>query len=227
MAEENLDYEVVKSSRAKRHRIDVSMRGVKVVIPKGSSVDPAELVAERREWIEEKVAKFAEHRRRIPERQFADGAVWPYLGEKKQLVVNGSAYHRLEGERIILAQKKVAKSSIKEELEKFFRRRARAYLTGLTDRWAEKIGVKYNRIFIRNQRTRWGSCSSKNNLNYNYRLIMAPPEVVEYIVIHELCHLRYSNHGAKFKRLLASLCPEYKKQENWLKKNSIKLIFSK
>ena len=89
--------------------------------------------------------------------------------------------------------------------------------------YARLIGVTYGRISIREQKTRWGSCSSKGNLNFNWRLIFAPEEVVDYIVVHELAHRKEMNHSRAFYNVVASVLPDYKVQEKWLKENGEKL----
>lgn len=83
--------------------------------------------------------------------------------------------------------------------------------------YAPRIGKEYGRVAIRDQRSRWGSCSSKNNLNFNWKLIMAPPQVLDYVVIHELCHLHEFNHSQRFWRLVADQMPEYEAWKKWLK----------
>ena len=85
--------------------------------------------------------------------------------------------------------------------------------------YAEKIGVTYNRITIRSQHTRWGSCSSKGNLNFNCLLVLLPDEIIDSIVVHELCHRRHMNHSAKFYAEIDKVFPEYKKCHLWLKQN--------
>ncbi len=90
--------------------------------------------------------------------------------------------------------------------------------------WAEKIGVKYNRITIRCQKTRWGSCSSKNNLNFNCLLTICPDDVVDYVIIHELCHLKELNHSSAFWNEVAKFCPNYKEHRKWLRENGIGII---
>ncbi len=90
--------------------------------------------------------------------------------------------------------------------------------------YAEKLGVKYGRITVRNQKSRWGSCSAAGNLNFNYLLMLCPAEVRDYVVIHELCHRKEMNHSAVFWALVTGVCPDYKEKRNWLKNEGEKLI---
>lgn len=83
--------------------------------------------------------------------------------------------------------------------------------------YGPRIGGEFGRVAIRDQRSRWGSCSSKHNLNFNWKLIMAPPQVLDYVVIHELCHLHEFNHSARFWRLVETQMPEYEAWKKWLK----------
>lgn len=90
--------------------------------------------------------------------------------------------------------------------------------------FAPLVGVTYNRITIRNQKTRWGSCSTKGNLNFNCLLMLTPPEVQDYVVIHELCHRKEMNHSARFWAEVERVCPDYKTARGWLKQNGGALI---
>ncbi len=90
--------------------------------------------------------------------------------------------------------------------------------------FAEKIGVKYGKLFIRSQVSRWGSCSSLVNLNFNCVLMLCPDEIIDYIVIHELCHLKFMNHSRSFWSEVEKFCPEYKVSRKWLKENGSELI---
>ena len=85
--------------------------------------------------------------------------------------------------------------------------------------YAPLVGVTYGRITIRNQQTRWGSCSSKGNLNFNCLLMLTPPEVIDSVVVHELCHRKEMNHSARFYAEVLRVFPEYRKWEKWLKDN--------
>lgn len=92
-----------------------------------------------------------------------------------------------------------------------------SYIPSKVSYYAPLVGVTYNRITIRNQRTRWGSCSSKGNLNFNCLLMLTTPEVIDYVVVHELCHRKEMNHSQRFWNEVAKVLPGYKEQEKWLK----------
>lgn len=90
--------------------------------------------------------------------------------------------------------------------------------------YAKQIGVTYGKITIRNQKTRWGSCSSKGNLNFNCLLMLTPSEVIDYVVVHELCHRKEMNHSVAFWAEVEKVIPNYKEQVKWLKENGGKII---
>ena len=104
-----------------------------------------------------------------------------------------------------------------------YREIARDIFTQKTAYYAQIMGVTYGRISIREQKTRWGSCSSDGNLNFNWRLIFAPEEVLNYIVIHELAHRKEMNHSPAFYKVVSEIMPDYKKQQKWLRENGQKL----
>lgn len=104
------------------------------------------------------------------------------------------------------------------------REKARVLITERVQYFAPRIGVTYGSITIRTQRTRWGSCSSKGNLNFNCLLAMVPPEVLDYVVVHELCHRIEMNHSSRFWSQVESVLPDYKIRRKWLKDNGNKLI---
>ena len=95
---------------------------------------------------------------------------------------------------------------------------AKQVLPERTSFFARLLGVTYGRITIRNQKTRWGSCSAKGNLNFNCLLMLTPPEIQDYVVVHELCHRLEMNHSPRFWNHVASILPDYKERRAWLKK---------
>lgn len=110
-----------------------------------------------------------------------------------------------------------------EEIHKLAEK-ALEYIPKRVSYFAKQIGVTYGKITIRNQKTRWGSCSSKGNLNFNCLLMLTPPEVIDYVVVHELCHRKEMNHSGAFWAEVEKVIPDYKEQVKWLKENGEKII---
>lgn len=99
------------------------------------------------------------------------------------------------------------------------RRNAKEIILARVRHWAPVLDLEYARVFVKDQRTLWGSCSTKKNLNFNWRLAAAPLEALDYVVIHELCHLREMNHSKRFWDLVRAACPDYKARRRWLRDN--------
>ena len=110
-----------------------------------------------------------------------------------------------------------------EELSEL-KQQAESDLTARVRRFAPLVGVTYGRVTIRAQKTRWGSCSGEGNLNFNCLLMLTPPEIRDYVVIHELCHRKEMNHSARFWGEVEKLCPHYRQHRQWLKQNGGGLI---
>lgn len=128
---------------------------------------------------------------------------------------------------MFLFRVKRKKTTVKKEIsphEKELRKQAREIITQKALYYSSLLGVKYNRIAIKDTSTRWGSCSSLGNLNFSWRLILAPDYVLEYVVIHELCHLLEMNHSKAFWNNVASLQPSYKISRDWLKNHGQELM---
>lgn len=118
-----------------------------------------------------------------------------------------------------LPVKKLSNDELKKLADK-----ACTYIPGRVTHFAPLVGVTYGRITIRNQRTRWGSCSSRGNLNFNCLLMLTPPEVIDYVVVHELCHRKEMNHSGRFWNEVARVLPGYAEQEKWLKTHGNEVI---
>lgn len=101
-------------------------------------------------------------------------------------------------------------------LRRWYTANAASYLKQRTSYWQHQMNLRANKITIKDQKTRWGSCSSLGNIAYNWRIMMAPPTVIDYLVIHELTHLAHMNHSAVFWHTVARYAPEYKKCRLWL-----------
>ena len=117
------------------------------------------------------------------------------------------------------AMKRQEKREMPEAEKKYYRNLAREVLGARTGYYPRKMGVTYGRISIREQKTRWGSCSSVGNLNYNWKLVLMPEHVMDYVVIHELAHRKEMNHSARFYAVVAQQMPDYKVWQSWLKEH--------
>ena len=129
--------------------------------------------------------------------------------------------HLLEAK---IAAKEAEESPLTGEDVKRLAGQAKKAIPGRVKYFAKKIGVEYGRITIRNQKTLWGSCSAKGNLNFNCLLMLAPPEVIDSVVVHELCHIKHRNHSRSFYAEVRKAYPEYDRWNAWLTKNGRALL---
>lgn len=226
LAGEDVTYEVSRSDDATQPRIDAGIDGITVVLPTTLDEDPETILNENVEWVLEKKTKFDRYRNQIPDRTFEAGEQFPYLGEGHKLVVEPRQKSEVVDGTIRLRKSAVKQSSVERALRTFYRREARSYLTDRLDHFSDEMRLEYDRIEIRNQRTRWGSCSTNGTISLNWRLLMAPPEIIDYLVVHELAHLQEPNHTDAFWRIVGDRIPEYEEHAAWLEENSTQLVFS-
>lgn len=111
-------------------------------------------------------------------------------------------------------------------LEKRYIAAAKEYFPKRAAYYVQFTGGSYNRISVRDQKTRWGSCSARGTLSFNWRLMLAPPKVADYVIVHELCHLTYMNHSADFWQKVESVYPDYRAARKWLKDHGNELVIS-
>jgi predicted metal-dependent hydrolase len=129
-------------------------------------------------------------------------------------------------DEIQLSASRVESTSIRDELEHLYRKTAREHFTTRADHFCKVMGADYEQIQIRNQKTRWGSYSpSTGTLSLNFRLLMAPPDVIDYVIVHELAHEEHPNHGPRFWRLVAQQVPDYQERGEWLSEKGHLLTF--
>jgi len=114
--------------------------------------------------------------------------------------------------------------SLKTALEAWYRSKAREVVDKRLNYYQSLVGKSPHQVRIKEQKCRWGSCSSKGNLNFNWRVIMAPLPVLDYIIVHELCHLVHLNHSREFWDLVGSIMPDYKERRDWLKRNGARMV---
>jgi predicted metal-dependent hydrolase len=217
-------YEVRRSTRARRARIVVHhWDGVEVVLPAAAPASTAErLVRNHGAWL---LARLAE--RPAPPAPLADGSEIPWHGGTLRLRVRaGSGRARLTGHELAIAVADPADDdAIRAAVERVARAEARRLLTEEVAVAAAALGVQVAAISIRDARTRWGSCTSTGRLSFSWRLILAPPEVLRYVAVHEVCHLVERNHQPPFWALVDRLLPGWRAQRLWLRRHGPELRF--
>lgn len=219
-------YTVRRSEEASRPRIDHELGNFTVVIPKNQDISHEELLERKKSWVLDKRKEFLRFKRKIPERKFEEGEQFSILGNEKRIKVEKRRSNEL-AEDIILAEHLVDRTSIKDQLEKLLRDEARRIIEKKIEEYEDQIDEDYQKIYIRDQKTKWGSCSSNGNLNFNWRLILAPEHVLEYVVVHELVHLEERNHNENFWKRVGELFPDYRESNLWLGRNSAELVFER
>jgi len=170
------------------------------------------------------LAPWIERRRRALARAAAEVArtpgTVPYLGRELVLVPQpGRTRVHRRGDSLL-----VPAGPRSEALERWYRRAARAEIAPRLDQACALAGLAYTQLTIRGQRTRWASCSRSGAMSFNWRLLLAPEEVLDYVVWHEVCHLRVMDHSPRFWALLGRWCPDYREHSRWLRRHGQTLV---
>jgi predicted metal-dependent hydrolase len=219
-------FAISRSTRARRVRLRITREGdVVVTLPARAQERLAvELVRERVAWIEHHRARLAAVRDRLAARPpVGAGRTLELRGQRHDVVVELTAGPRTSvaldpvHERITIKLEPGDERSIAAILERWLRAEARREITGAVERHAAPLGVSPTRVTIRDQSSRWGSASRRGTLSFSWRLVLAPPEVLEYVVIHELAHLRELSHAARFWRLVGAHTPHVESARRWLR----------
>ena len=213
-------YQIIRQKRKTVSiRIDDNMNII-IKVPqylKASEVN--QFIQEHHLWIKKRVEQTLQHRAENDWR-LTDHIL--YLGEYKVICKVADPCNK--GEIVLGTNQLIIKAKDLEDqaeaaklIEQFFKQQAQIILTKLTDYYVGLIGVSYNKITIRKQRTRWGSCSAKGNISYNVKLLCAPEKMIAYIVLHEVMHLKHFNHGQAFWQEIREIMPDYKERMNYFK----------
>ena len=160
------------------------------------------------------------------ERAFRDGRLIWYEGKQYALALRQGApeVRFADGVAAVSAPDPGDEEAVRAQLKAWLSAQALRRIRERLDVYIPRVGRSPGRVTIREQKTRWGSCSSRNNLNFNWKLIMAPPSALDYVVIHELCHLYEFNHSPRFWQLVARQMPEYESWKKWLKQHGGELM---
>jgi len=229
----NFDFpvEIIRRDRTKSASIEVLDGVVNVVVPTSLSENRIEgLIKSRTVWIRQKLT---EQNERVPvkPKEYVNGENFTYLGRNYRLKLDENAKGDVklkDGYLVVPYKKGVSQSEndehIKQALEAWYQKLAHKKLSEKTKRYAAILGVEPTSVDVKNYTARWGSCSANGHVSYNWKIIIAPHAVVDYIVVHELCHLIEHNHGPKYWKQVANVVPNYMEHREWLKVNGEKLI---
>lgn len=194
-------------------RLNSAATGVLVTVPNGvSRIKALEFTARSRGWIEQRVKS------RGGLIRLEAGQVLPLRGIRHEIrhVDGKRGVVKADGARAII-EVPGEPAHVKRRLLDYLKAAAREDLTRASQRYAALMGVRYRRITIRDQRSRWGSCSASGDLSFSWRLILAPDYVLDYVAAHEVAHLRHLNHSQRFWRLVLTHCHDAARAKNWLR----------
>lgn len=218
---------VTRSDRRKTADIRVEDGAVSVVVPRSLAVERVDrLLQDKRLWIKEKIAL---HREMAPgsEKAFVSGEAFPYLGRNYRLKVAQGSFapvRLVQGRLLVQAPTGTDQPHIvRNALVRWYKRQAEQKLHEKVARYAPIVGVTPNGVGIKAFKSRWGSCTAKGALEFNWQIMMAPNRMVDYVVVHELCHLIRHDHSPEFWKEVARVMPDYPEYREWLRMNGTRL----
>lgn len=217
-----MDFNRIKIVKSKRKSLCIEILDNQEIILrvplKAKEKDIINFILKHKNWIEKKLKILKDREGKYRPKNFVDGEKFLFLGNYYELnLVEKQKVSLLFNDGFYL--KKSKRERAKEIFKKFYKNKAKDIISERVKFYAEKYGFKYNKIKITSANKRWGSCTHKNNLNFSYRLVMAPLDIIDYIVVHELVHTKNKTHKKSFYDEISKILPQYKLKEKWLKEN--------
>ncbi|MFZ3100756.1 MAG: SprT family zinc-dependent metalloprotease [Desulfitobacteriaceae bacterium] len=224
-----IPFETRISTRAQRIIISIIRGQVKVSVPRGVTDRQVEkFVLTKQEWIYEHWRQYQAQQTLRVQKEYKSGQEFPYRGRNLTILVE-----EYDGKTIgvKLIQNTLGiyfpkttpleerSRYIKEALIYWYKTQARIIFQDKLDHYAAIMGVEYKGLRIKEQKTKWGSCSARGNINLNWKVVMAPEAVIDYLIIHELAHLKFLNHSQDFWYVVANYMVDYKQWKKWLKEH--------
>lgn len=208
--------DIFTSKRARRLRLVSGINGVQAIVPQNYRTEELEsFVSSKKDWI----IRMSRYYSKLKERcgGLEPGTIY-FLGSKYRFHV---VKDRQQSAVVSDAMKVITfhvndRRRYKQEMQEWYKEQTGRIITERLPALANKLNLKYNKVTIKSQRSRWASCSKKGNLNFNLLLAAAPPEVIDYVIIHELVHLLELDHSRRFWQLVKEADPEYNKHKEWL-----------
>jgi predicted metal-dependent hydrolase len=227
---ENIPY-TLKKSRKRRKTISLQISDKSELVIAAPHFTPISeinrFVQEKQNWISKAIQKHKEALIKNRAKEYITGEHFYYLGESYPLEV---FFEPLENAGVVFwGNRFFLNAQEKKDLRKhyfvlWYKKKAREYIGGRVDFYSKMLKLQPGSLKITSAESRWGSCSEDDNLAFSFRLIMAPPLVIDYVIVHELMHIKEKNHSAKFWQLVESVMPQYKLHRRWLKDNNSKFV---
>jgi predicted metal-dependent hydrolase len=232
-------YSLRRSSRAKNTRIVVTANKIEVVAPlKVSEQRIQAFVHAQKDWIDAALKRVAGKVQsaipRLAPSEYLDGALIPYQGRRLPLKISTGKTKTVRIELLndeifwVKSPTEIADAHlsalIQQALTRWMKNQAKQQVQQLVDRHAPRFALFPRSIRIKTQKSRWGSCGPKNDINMNWLLLLAPPAVLEYVVIHELCHIKHKNHSPAFWQLVGEHLSDFKQHRLWLKQHGASVM---
>jgi len=227
---QTIQYQLNRSSRRKSVSISVDQHGVKVVAPTSAEHDIIENILHKKgAWIRNQLISYEEMEQKILKRKYVSGEKLPYLGRQYLLKVIktneslASSFRFHKGQFVAELHKDVSESQYRDMLHPLYiewvTQKGNQFIKERMKRFAIKFPYQPNSIIVKEQEQRWGSCTPAGNIFLNWRIFLAPASVVDYVLAHELAHLKYMNHSKEYWETLHMLLPDYKAKKEWLRVN--------
>lgn len=230
-AGEGFRYALRRSKRAKNIRITVGDDGVVLTLPdRVAERHGHAFIEERADWINRTLSKIEESDEIVASRSLADGSTVPFLGRDLTLRLldgpSGRVTLKPALDELWVRVPDERRETVATALERWYRRQAKEIFTERLDAVVKRNGTSYARVAIRDQKTRWGSCSTSGTISFNWRLLLAPEEVLDYVVEHEAAHIEVRDHSDRFWALMEERVDEWHASRLWLKRHgrSLRLV---
>ena len=226
---QTMSFEIVYKKRESLG-ITIDVYGnVEVQVPRGTTDDRVlQLIEEKWDWIQQKSKEMKDRLLGEKVKIYDHGEIFLYLGGEYPIKVSQDIniiqdYVVFEGDRLKIYVKQLEDAKIKQALKRFYYQECKKLVERSIRTYQKHFKTKPRSIRISDNNSNWGTCDSRQQLTFNWKLAMAPQQVIDYVVVHEMCHMVHLNHDRSFWRLVGKILPDYKEQENWLALSSWKM----
>lgn len=234
----NYNHELIEIEviRSKRKNLCISINEDGKVIAKipayVSEPTLKELIDQKAAWIYEKREAVKQRQIKKVKRQYVNGATLMYMGKEVPMELIFAKQSNVElfldeetgDSKFVIHAPNTEVESMQKLLKKWYKKQSMEYLTQKVATYAQNMKVTYGSISIKSRKKQWGTCDTQGNLTFSWRLIMAREDVIDYVIVHELCHRKHMDHSKQFWNAVEQVLPDYKKREQWLQDNNLNMI---